>query len=88
MTWLTLFCWLLTACSSEPRVAPPVEGRPTFTTVTGTAIERIDLLSADGLVLETRRLNPAMDSVQLSVGWSDGARNVRCLLYTSPSPRD
>jgi len=86
MTWLTLFCWLLTACSSEPRVAPTVEGRPTFTTVTGTAIERIDLLSTDGLVLETRRLNPAVDSVQLSVGWSDGARNVR--VHTSEGTQD
>ena len=76
MHWWTVLLSLMMACSPEPPPEPTVSARARVTVVEGSGIERVDVLNADGLVLETRRLDPPTTRMQVAAGWSDGARSV------------
>ena len=76
MHWWTVLLSLMMACSPEPPPEPTVSARARITVVEGSGIERVDVLNADGLVLETRRLDPPTTRMQVAAGWSDGARSV------------
>lgn len=75
--WVTLMWWLLVACTPATTAEPTIETRSRHTVVAGPPMSRVDILNADGLVIETRRLNPPTKRIQMSVGWTDGARSIR-----------
>ncbi|MEC8193437.1 MAG: hypothetical protein VX944_09105 [Myxococcota bacterium] len=76
MTWWTMLLALMMACTAQPPPDPTVTGRARTTLVEGDAIERVDVLNAEGLVLETQRLDSPTTRMHIGAGWSDGARSV------------
>ena len=77
MKWLVILFWLMTGCSDPEPVEPEIDGRALTTEVAGPAMSRVDILNADGLVIETQRAAPPKRRIQMAVGWADGASSVR-----------
>ena len=76
MNWLIVLVGLFVACTNTPPDEPTVHATARSTTVEGEGLERMSVLNADGLVIETRRSEPPTTRLQVGIGWADGARTV------------